>query len=154
MNLMTIPDMARRFRCPIGLSDHSLNTTIDLCAAAVGARVIERHFTLSRRRRTPDSFFSAEPAEFREMVRNIRLIEEALGKVSYGPSPAEKPSRVFRRSLFAVKDIRAGETFDEENIRSIRPAGGLEPKYLNRVVGRRARTGLKAGTPLSWKAIA
>ena len=129
MNLRTIPDMKERFACPIGLSDHSLGIGASVCAVALGAAVIEKHFTLSRRDKTPDSFFSMEPDEFKELVDNIRISEQALGKVRYGLTEEEKESSIFRRSLFVVNDIAAGDSLTESDIRSIRPGYGLHAHY-------------------------
>jgi len=154
MNLRTMPDMRRRFGCPAGLSDHSLNPAVPVAAAVLGAVVIEKHFTLSRTRRTPDSFFSLEPAELRALVGNVRAAEAALGRVHYGVSGDEKRNKVFRRSLFAVEDIRKGGVFTPQNIRSIRPGNGLSPKYLPLLLGRKARVAMTRGTPVTWKAVA
>jgi pseudaminic acid synthase len=150
MDLRTIQDMAVRFQTPVGLSDHTLGSTVAVAAVALGACVVEKHFTLSRATPGPDSAFSMEPGEFREMVDAIRVTEQALGRVNYEVSPKEMKSRVFRRSLFAVADIAAGEAFTPENVRVIRPAHGLHPKYLEQVLGARARVAVERGTPLSW----
>lgn len=154
MHLRTIPHMAERFGVPVGLSDHTLGSAVALAAVAQGACIIEKHFTLDRSDPGPDSAFSMEPDEFREMVHGIRIVEQALGSVQYEPTPHEQSNRVFRRSLFVVKDVAAGEPFTPENVRSIRPSGGLAPKHLGDVLGRRATVGVKAGTPLSWAHIA
>lgn len=148
MNLATIPDMARRFGCNIGLSDHTLGTGIAVAAVSVGAVLVEKHFTLSRKLRTPDSFFSLEPAEFKAMTENIREVEKAFGAVHYGMTKDERMSRCYRKSLFAVADINKGECFTEENVRSIRPGYGLPPKYYKRILGKRAAIHIKRGTPL------
>lgn len=153
MNLKTIPHMKEAFNCPIGLSDHSLGIEISIAAVALGAAVIEKHFTLSRKIKTPDSFFSIEPEELKELVENIRIVEKALGKVHYGLTEGEKKSKVFRRSLFVVKDINKGEIFTEESLKSIRPANGLSPKYITTILGRTAKKTIKKGTPLSWELI-
>ena len=150
MNLRTIPHMQELFGCPVGLSDHSLGIGASVCAVALGANVIEKHFTLSRKLKTPDSFFSVEPEELKELVTNIRIAEKALGKVYYGLTKEESKSKVFRRSLFAVEDIKKGEVFSQKNIKSIRPANGLEPKWLSAILGRKAKVNIKSGTPLSW----
>jgi pseudaminic acid synthase len=150
MNLKTVPDMAQRFALPIGLSDHSLELSVPVAAVAIGACMIEKHFCLSRREKGPDAAFSLEPQEFRAMVDAVRTAERALGAVSYEPGAKEKASLKFRRSLFAVEDIETGKTLTERNVRSIRPAGGLPPKELPRVLGRKARKSMKRGTPLSW----
>lgn len=153
MNLKTIPHMKETFNCPIGLSDHSLGIELSIAAVALGAAVIEKHFTLSRKIKTPDSFFSIEPQELKELVENIRIVEEALGEVHYGLTKGEKKSKVFRRSLFVVKDINKGEIFTEENLKSIRPANGLSPKHIRTILGRVAKKTIKKGTPLSWELI-
>lgn len=153
MNLRTIPHMKQLFGCPVGLSDHSLGIGASVCAVALGADVIEKHFTLSRGIETPDSFFSIEPQELKELVTNIRIAEKALGKVYYKLTKEESKNRNFRRSLFVVEDIKKGEVFSQENVKSIRPANGLEPKYKDAVVGRRAVSDIKRGTPLSWNLI-
>jgi pseudaminic acid synthase len=151
MNLRTIPHLGETFGVPVGLSDHSTGIAIAAAAVSMGARIVEKHFTLSRSIPGPDVEFSLEPKEFREMVEAIRTVECALGKVQYGPSQGERESTNFRRSLFAVSDIGAGEVFTRENLRSIRPGYGLHPRYLNLLLGKRARTELRRGTPIAWQ---
>lgn len=153
MNLNTIPDMSRRFKLPAGLSDHSLEPAIPVTAVGLGACIIEKHFTLSRKVPGPDVTFSLEPDEFREMVRSIRIAEKALGKVNYRPSAAEKHSRVFRRSIFAVEDIKKGEKFTKKNIRVIRPSYGLHPRSYDTVLGKKALCAISRGTPLKEKMV-
>lgn len=148
MNLKTIPHMRKLFNCPIGLSDHTLDIGVSVAAVSFGAKVIEKHFTLSRRIKTPDSFFSLEPRELKALTSNIRLAEQAIGEVHYGLSKEEKNIQVFRRSLFAVKDIKKGERFTRENVRSIRPGYGLPPKYLKSILGKKSRKEISRGTPL------
>lgn len=148
MNLRTILDMQKQFGCPVGLSDHTMGIGAAVAAVSLGANVIEKHFTLSRKMKTPDSFFSVEPEELKELVNNIRIAEKAVGQVQYGLTKDEKKSRVFRRSLFAVEDIRKGEIFTESNVRSIRPAYGLHPRYIKKVLGNKAKKAIKKGTPL------
>ncbi len=148
MNLRTIPDMIRRFQTVAGLSDHTLGTSVSVAAVSLGASIIEKHITLSRKDPGPDSSFSLEPSEFREMVDAIRTVESALGKVNYAVSAKEAASRIFRRSLFAVADIGSGEKLTSENVRSIRPGHGLAPKYLDTVLGKRAKINIRRGTPL------
>jgi len=126
---------------------------VPVAAVALGARIVEKHFTLSRDIPGPDSAFSLEPQEFKAMVEAIRVAEKALGKVSYEVGEREAASRVFRRSLFVVKDMKAGEVFTHENVRSIRPGYGLPPKFLKEVLGRRAACDIKAGTPFEWRMI-
>jgi N-acetylneuraminate synthase len=153
MNLRTIPHLAETFGVPVGLSDHTLGISVPVAAVALGACIIEKHFTLSRSVPGPDSAFSLEPGEFKAMVKAIRTAEKALGEVRYEVSKSEAKSRVFRRSLFVVKDMKAGELFTEENVRSIRPSHGLHPRYLHDVLGRRAAQDIKRGIPLSWELI-
>jgi pseudaminic acid synthase len=150
MNLLTIPDMARRFGCVAGLSDHSSGITGAVAAVALGAKVIEKHFILDSKVGGPDATFSLAPAEFSAMVKAVRETEASLGCVTYDLSQASKRSRNFSRSLFAVSDIRKGEFFTELNVRSIRPASGLLPKFLPRILGRKAARSISRGTPLSW----
>jgi len=149
MNLRTIPHLAQIFDVPVGLSDHSLGISVPVAAVALGACIVEKHFTLSRQMPGPDNAFSFEPQEFKAMVEAIRETEKALGRVCYEVSEHEKASRVFRRSLFVVKDIKKGELFTAENVRSIRPGYGLTPNNLFRVIGKRAKQNLRYGIPLS-----
>lgn len=153
MNLNTIIDLKQRFGVPVGLSDHSMGSFSATTAVAMGASVIEKHFCISRAIKNPDSAFSMEPQEFKEMVHMVREVEKAKGIVAYGVSKQEESNACFRRSLFVVRDMEAGEIFDEENMRSIRPAYGLKPKYYKQILGRRANKPLKAGTPLTWEDI-
>lgn len=150
MNLRTIPHLATTFNVPVGLSDHTLGVAVPLAAVTLGACIIEKHFTLSREVPGPDSAFSLEPEEFREMVESVRVVEKALGEVSYLVTEREASSRVFRRSLFVVQDVRAGEMFTEANVRSIRPSYGLHPRNRDKVIGRCASQDIERGTPLSW----
>lgn len=153
MNLLTLPDMATRFGTAVGLSDHTMGSTVPVVSVALGACIVEKHMTLSRKNRGPDSSFSMEPDEFKAMVDAIRVSEKALGRVSYEVAPSEKRSRVFRRSIFAAKDIEAGESFTAENVRVIRPAHGLHPRHLEQILGCVARVPVKYGTPLSWDVV-
>ncbi len=153
MNLANIPDMMERFGVPIGLSDHSLGDLAACSAVAMGASIIEKHFCISREINNPDASFSMEAAEFADMVRDIRLVEKAKGVVAYGPSKQEKDSIVFRKSIFAVEDMKAGDIFTEDNIRVIRPGYGLKPKYWKDVLGKRAAKDVERGTPLTWECI-
>lgn len=152
-NLRTIPHLAQAFNCVTGLSDHTLGSAVAVGAVALGARIIEKHFTLSRADGGPDSAFSMEPHEFKQMVKDIRTVEKALGTVCYDLTAKQKESKVFRRSLFVVKDIKAGEIFTEKNVRSIRPGYGLPPRYLDSVLGKSTVSTIKQGTPLSWDII-
>ncbi|MEW6664751.1 MAG: pseudaminic acid synthase [Thermodesulfobacteriota bacterium] len=154
MNLRTIPDLRERFGCLVGLSDHTLGGEVAGASVALGAHLVEKHFTLDRKEEGPDSTFSMEPAEFVDMVEKIRMVEASLGRPCYAPTKGEMVNRQFRRSLFVVKDMRMGERFTLTNIRSIRPAMGLPPKQLSDVVGRKAACDLAAGTPLKLEHIA
>lgn len=153
MNLRTLPHLAEAFQVPVGLSDHTLGIAAPTAAVALGACFIEKHFTLSRDIPGPDSAFSLEPAEFKAMVQAVQTAEKALGRVSYQVTEHEAASRIFRRSLFVVQDVKAGEAFNEANVRSIRPAYGLHPRYLPEIIGRRAAQDIECGTPLEWKLI-
>ena len=150
MNLRTIPEMARRFNVPVGLSDHTMGIAVPVAAVALGACILEKHLTLSRSTPGPDSAFSLEPHEFKAMVDAVRIAEKALGEVHFGLSGKEEASRAFRRSLFVVEDVKQGEVFTAENVRSIRPGNGLHTRHLKDVLGRSAAQGIKRGTPLSW----
>jgi pseudaminic acid synthase len=153
INLKTIPDMAKRFKFLVGLSDHTLGISVPIAAVAIGAKIIEKHFILDRKLRGPDSAFSLEPDEFKQMVKSIREVEKVLGKVSYELTEKTEKSREFSRSLFVVENIKEGELFTENNIKSIRPGYGLHPKYLNKILGKKAKISIKKGTPLSFKLI-
>ena len=153
MNLRTIPNLMETFHVPVGLSDHTLGIAVPVAAVALGACIIEKHFTLSRDILGPDSAFSLEPQEFKQMVDAVRTTEKALGSVRYGVNKGEPSSRVFRRSLFVARDMKAGEIFTVENVRSIRPGFGLPPKYLQDILGRQATKDIERGTPLSWDVI-
>ena len=150
VNLRTIPNMAETFGCPVGLSDHTLGISVPIAAVALGARVIEKHFILSKDIDSPDREFSLTPEEFGEMVKAVREVEKALGKVTYELTEKMKRGREFVRSLFVVRDVKKGEVFTEENVRSIRPGYGLHPKYLKDILGKRAKRDIERGTPLSW----
>jgi N-acetylneuraminate synthase len=152
-NLRTLQDMRSRFGVEVGLSDHTLGTAASTAAIALGATVIEKHFTLERAAGGPDAAFSLEPAELATLVSNARAAWSALGTVSYELKPSEKQNLRFRRSLYAVADIEAGERFTELNVRSIRPGFGLAPKHLPEVIGARAAQRIARGTPLSWSLV-
>jgi len=154
MNLRAIPHLAETFSLPVGISDHSLGVTVPTAAVALGACIVEKHLTLSRSLEGPDDAYSLEPSEFKAMVDQIRIAEKALGKVHYGITEAEIKSLAFRRSLFVVRDVTAGEVFSEENIRSIRPSYGLPPRYLTDILGRKASRRIARGTPLTWDLVA
>ncbi|GIW21337.1 MAG: N-acetylneuraminic acid synthase [Candidatus Sericytochromatia bacterium] len=153
MNLKTIPNLSETFNCPVGLSDHTLGISVPIAAVALGAKLIEKHFILSKDLPSHDKEFSLEPYEFKEMVKAIREVEKALGNVCYDLNEKTKKSREFSRSLFVVKDIKEGDVFTEENIKSIRPGYGLHPKYFKDILGKRAKFNLEKGTPLFWDMI-
>jgi pseudaminic acid synthase len=153
MNLRTIPEMARRFGVPVGLSDHTMGIAAPVAAVALGAGIIEKHLTLSRSTTGPDSAFSLEPHEFKAMVDAVRTAEKALGVVHLGMSDKEKASRMYRRSLFVVQDVKKGEAFTAANVRSIRPGHGLHTRHLAEVLGKRAARDTERGTPLSWELV-
>ena len=152
-NLRTLPDLAETFGCPVGLSDHTLGIAVSVTSVALGACLIEKHFTLSRADGGPDSSFSLEPAEFKALVESVRIAEQSLGEVRYGGTDSEEKSKAHRRSLFVVKDVKKGERFTAENIRVIRPADGLHPRELDNVLGKTAAQDIAFGTPLSWAII-
>jgi len=150
MNLRTIPELARRFGVPVGLSDHTMGSAVTVAAVALGACIIEKHLTLSRAEPGPDSAFSMEPDEFKAMVQAVRITEKALGEVHFGIEAKEASSRVFRRSLFVVQEVKRGEPFTAENVRSIRPGYGLHTRHLPEILGRNATRDIERGTPVSW----
>ena len=152
-NILTIPHMRELFGCEVGLSDHTMGVGVSVASVALGATVIEKHFTLNRSDGGVDSTFSMEPAEMTQLVVETERAWQALGKVSYGATEAEKKSIVFRRSLYVVQDIKAGEAFTSENVRAIRPGLGLPTKYLPQIINRVAKQDLKRGTALSWDLI-
>lgn len=153
MNLSVIPHMAQTFDCIAGLSDHSMGCAAAVAGVALGAKMVEKHLTLARADGGPDAAFSMEPAEFKQMVDEIRIAEKAVGRVTYDLTEKQKRSREDCRSLFAVQDIKAGEVFTEENVRSIRPAFGMHPMYYDKVLGQQAKTDITKGTPMDWKYI-
>ena len=150
MNLRTMQHMSESFNVPVGLSDHSMGSIGAVTAVAMGACIVEKHLCLGRQIENPDSSFSMEPEEFKAMVDDIRGAEKAKGVVSYDVSAKEKESMVFRRSIFAVQDIKKGQVFTEENIRSIRPAYGLKPKHYKDVLSKQATRDIKRGTPIQF----
>jgi pseudaminic acid synthase len=150
MNLATIPALAREFDVPVGLSDHTMDIEVPIAAVALGACILEKHFTSSRSVPGPDSKFSLEPAEFKRTVDAIRVAEQAVGMASFGPTEREQSSKIFRKSLFVVENIRAGEAFTSINVRPIRPGAGLPPKHYEEVLGKKATRDLERGTPLDW----
>jgi pseudaminic acid synthase len=149
-NLRTIADMRQRYGCEVGLSDHTLGIGAAIASVALGATVIEKHVTLRRADGGVDSMFSLEPGELASLVREARNAWQAKGRVSYGPVGAEAASLVFRRSLYVVADLRAGDVLTPQNLRAIRPGGGLPPKYLDQLLGRRVARPVRRGTGMSW----
>jgi len=152
-NLLTIPHLQQLFNCIVGLSDHTMGIGAAVAAVALGARVIEKHFTLSRAEGGVDSAFSLEPAELKSLVIESERAFLALGQVQYGVQSSENKSTLFKRSIYIAKDIAAGETITKDHIRIIRPALGLSPKHLDLVIGRQAKKDISAGTPLSFDLI-
>ncbi|MCY8105278.1 pseudaminic acid synthase [Bacillus mojavensis] len=152
-NISTIPHMKELFNCQVGLSDHTMGTGVAVASVALGATVIEKHFTLSRADGGVDSAFSLEPPELKELVVETERAWQALGQITYGPTDKEKASLKFRRSIYVTNDIKAGEIFTKENIKVIRPGYGLEPKYFDVMIGKTATKHLSAGTPLGWDSI-
>lgn len=152
-NVLTIPHMRQLFNCEVGLSDHTMGVGVAVAAVAHGAAVIEKHFTLNRADGGVDSAFSLEPEEMRQLVVETERAWQSLGSVTYGPTEAEKPSLKFRRSLYIAQDIKVGEELTPQNLRIVRPGMGLEPKYYEVLLGRKANCNLKKGTAVSWDLI-
>lgn len=150
MNLRTIPHLSEAFGVPVGLSDHTMGIAVSIASVALGACIVEKHITLSRSINGPDSAFSLEPHEFKAMVESIRIAEKALGRISYEPTEHELRNRIYRRSLFVVEDMMAGDEFTKDNLRSIRPGNGLAPRFLSDVIGNKASRNIARGTPLNW----
>ena len=150
-NILTVPHLRELFGCEIGLSDHTMGVGVAVASVALGATVIEKHFTLSRADGGVDSTFSMEPAEMAQLVVETKRAWQALGQVSYGPTEAEKNSIQFRRSLYVVRDLKSGDVLTDENVRAIRPGLGLAPKYLEQVLGRRVSKDVMRGTALGWE---
>jgi pseudaminic acid synthase len=149
-NLAAIPELRAVFGCEVGLSDHTPGIGAAVAAVALGATVIEKHFTLSRAEGGVDAAFSLEPQEFRQLVAETRAAWEAIGEVALGPTEDEKGSLVFRRSLYICADLAAGEVLTRQNLRAIRPGYGLPPKFIERLLGKRVSRAVKRGTPMSW----
>ena len=150
INLNVIPNMEKTFNVIPGISDHTLGHAVAVGAVALGAKIIEKHITLSRAEGGPDSQFSMEPNEFAAMVKAIRDVEKALGQVTYELTEKQKKSREHARSLFVITDIKKGEIFTENNVRSIRPGYGLPTKFINEILGKKAKSDIKKGTPMNW----
>ncbi|CAM3530101.1 pseudaminic acid synthase [Marinicrinis lubricantis] len=149
-NLRTLPHMSELFQCQVGLSDHTLGIGVSVASVALGATVIEKHFTLSRAEGGVDSAFSMEPNEMKALVEETQKAWESLGGIQYGPTEAEKPSLKHRRSLYIAKDVKQGETLTKEHVKSIRPGLGLPTKYMDIVLGKTVSKDVQAGTPLTW----
>ena len=153
-NLLTITDLQKRFpKCKIGLSDHTLGIGVSIGAVALGAEVIEKHFTLCRGDGGVDSAFSLEPSEMKMLVQEAQRAYEARGRVCYDLTDDEKKSLIFRRSIYSCKDIKKGEVFTKENIRSVRPGYGLHPRYYESLIGKKAACDIKFGTAMKWEFI-
>ncbi|MBW0434108.1 pseudaminic acid synthase [Leptospira yasudae] len=150
-NILSIPALRDIFQCEVGLSDHTMGIGVAVASVALGASVVEKHFTLRRADGGVDSTFSLEPSELQALVTETERAWQSLGRISFGPTEAEKKSLVFRRSLYVVKDIKKGEIITKENVRSIRPGLGLSPKYFDQVLGRSVGRHLTRGTALSWE---
>ncbi|MDO8592418.1 MAG: pseudaminic acid synthase [bacterium] len=153
MNLATIADIRKRFKVIAGLSDHTLGITSSIAAAALGASIIEKHLTIKRSAGGPDAGFSLEPDEFKNLARAVREAEQAIGRAAYGAGKKEAANIIFRKSLFVVSDMKKGEKFNPQNVRSIRPGNGLAPKYFDRVIGQTAKENIARGTPLSRRLV-
>lgn len=153
-NLATIPDMAQRWGVPVGLSDHTLDNTTAIASVALGASMIEKHFTLDRSGGGPDDSFSLEPKEFAELCTSARTAWESIGRVDYGRKSSEIGNVTFRRSLYFVKDLAEGEILTSDAIRSVRPGYGLPPKHADALVGMRITRAVKANTPTTWDVLA
>jgi len=149
-NLLTIPNMAETFQCRVGLSDHTVGHAVSIAAVALGATVLEKHFILDRLIGGPDASFSVTPDEFKLLANNVRIVEKAMGTISYEITSSIIKNREFSRSLFVVEDMKAGEIFTERNLRSIRPGFGLHTRYRPEILGKKARIDIKRGTPLNF----
>jgi len=149
-NIITIPHLRQMFKCEVGLSDHTMGVGVSVAAVALGATVIEKHFTLRRADGGVDSSFSLEPHELKSLVQETERAWQSLGEINYGPTTAEKGSLQFRRSLYIVRDLNAGQTIGAEDVRAIRPGHGLPPKFLGDVLGKKAKQAVKRGTALQW----
>jgi N-acetylneuraminate synthase len=149
-HLATIPHLRELFDCQVGLSDHTMGVGVAVAAIALGATVVEKHFTLRRADGGVDSGFSMEPGEFGQLVVETERAWQAMGRVHYGPTEAEKASLQFRRSLYVVRDVKAGELLTRENVKAIRPGLGLAPRHLDEVLGRCVTRDVAKGTPLDW----
>jgi len=154
MNLAVINDIGQRFDVVPGISDHSIGSTVSIASVCLGAKIIEKHLILSRKHKSPDASFSAEPKELKQLVESVREAEKMVGKPDYRPSKGEEKSLIFRPSIWVVKDMKKGETFSEKNIAIKRPGNGLSPKEFENVLGKKAATDLKRCTPLEQQHVA
>ncbi len=152
-NVLTIPHMRNLFKCEVGLSDHTLGIGVAVAAVAHGASVIEKHFTLSRSDGGVDSTFSLEPDELKSLVIETEIASQSLGSVVYGVTDSEEKSKVFRRSLYIAEDMKAGDTFTKDNLRIVRPGGGLPPKYYNQFINKKINSSAIKGQPITWDLI-
>jgi pseudaminic acid synthase len=152
-NILTLPHMKQLFNCQVGLSDHTLGIGVAIASVALGATVIEKHFTLCRADGGVDSAFSLEPQEMRDLIQETKKAWQALGEIYYGPTENESLSLKHRRSLYVVTDIKIGEEFTKDNLKAIRPGLGLSPKYYDVFLGKKAKFNIKKGTPVSWNLI-
>jgi pseudaminic acid synthase len=153
MNLITVSDLAERFNVISGLSDHSMGSLASVIAVALGGRIIEKHFCLDRGIKNPDSSFSMEPQEFKQMVDEVRAAQKAIGEKPYSYGEDELYGRGFRRSLYVSRDIKSGEEFTQENLRSVRPGNGLHTRYYYEILGRKASCDIEMGTPMKWELV-
>jgi len=153
INLKTIPSIPTVFATLVGISDHTMGGSVSIAAVALGACIVEKHFIMDRSLGGPDSAFSMEPDEFKQMVDSIRIVEQSLGRINFNLTESTVKSRNTRRSLFIVKDIKKGELFTSDNTRSIRPGNGLEPKYYDDIIGKKSTKDIKKGMPLKWDMI-
>ena len=149
-NILTIPHLSQLHNCLVGLSDHTMGIGVSVAAVALGARIIEKHFTLRRADGGVDSAFSLEPEELQALVIETKNAFLSLGEISYGVQQAEEKSKFFKRSIYVSKDIAVGDIFTNENLKIIRPGNGLAPKFIDNIIGKTAKVSIKAGTPLNW----
>jgi len=149
-NLLQIPLLEKRFNTMVGLSDHTLGTTVSVASVAVGAVIIEKHFILNKKIKSADSEFSLEPIEFKLLCDNVKIAWQALGQKGFNRQDSELNNRIFRRSLYFVKDIERGQKIKPDDIRRIRPGFGIPPKFFNEIIGRKVKNDVESGTPVSW----
>ena len=152
-NILTIPNLKKKFKCNVGISDHSPGIGAAIAAIAHGATVIEKHFTLDKKDNLVDSFFSLDPCEFKSLVKESNAAYNSLGKIYYGPTTNERKSLIFRRSIYVTQDVKKNEKITDKNIKIVRPAKGLEPKFYNKIINKKFKKNLKKNSPLSWSQI-